>query len=87
MGVEDLRVNQLEWSVADVKQAIKLLTQLALKADERLESLVAAQLRTEEAIQKLSTVLEALTGGIGPERTASASLQPNTHAPARSSDE
>ena len=75
MGVEDKRINDLEWSVADVKQAIKLLTQLALKADERMESLVtaqaksenkiaelaAAQIRTEEAILKLSTTLEAFT--------------------------
>ena len=80
MAVEDLRVNQLEWSVADVKQAIKLLTQLALKADERMESLVAAQaksegkiaelaaaqIRTEEAILRLSTMLEAFAAGRSP---------------------
>lgn len=75
MGVEDKRLNDLEWSVADIKQAIKLLTQLALKADERMDFLVAAQtksesriaelaaaqVRTEEAILKLSTALDALT--------------------------
>lgn len=75
MGVEDKRINDLEWSVADIKQAIKLLTQLALKADERMDSLVAAQadseskiaelaaaqVRTEESIQKLSSALETLT--------------------------
>lgn len=74
MAIEDLRVNQLEWSVADVKQAIKLLTQLALKTDERMESLMAAQarsedkiaelaaaqIRTEEAILRLSTALESV---------------------------
>lgn len=74
MGVEDKRVNDLEWSVADVKQAIKLLTQLTLKADERTETLIAAQanseskiaelaaaqIRTEEAILRLSKVLESI---------------------------
>jgi uncharacterized coiled-coil protein SlyX len=74
MGVEDKRINDLEWSVADIKQAIKLLTQLALKADERMDSLAAAQaksesriaelasaqVRTEEAILKLSAALEAV---------------------------
>lgn len=84
MGIEDLRVNQIEWSVADVKQAIKLLTQLALKADERMESLIAAQaasegkiaelavaqMRTEEAIQRISTVIEALATGGGLDSSA-----------------
>jgi DNA-binding FadR family transcriptional regulator len=74
MSVEDARVNQIEWSVADIKQAVKLLTQLALKADERMDALAkaqanseariaelaAAQIRTEEALLRLSTAVEAL---------------------------
>lgn len=87
MSIEDGRVNQLEWSVADVKQAIKLLTQLTLKADERMETLLtaqanaerkiaelaAAQIRTEEAISRLSTALEILAAGRGSDGVTSES--------------
>ena len=73
---EDRRVSKLEWNVADVQQAIKLLTQLALKAEQdagmktlaeaqatselKIAALADAQLRTEEALVRLSNAVEAL---------------------------
>ena len=101
MGVEDKRVNDLEWSVADVKQAIKLLTQLTLRANEWMESLAvaqaaserkiaelaAAQIRTEEAVRRLSNTLETLAGGAGQDPAASEVERSNSSTACRSLDE
>ncbi|HKR02048.1 MAG TPA: hypothetical protein VJT09_15320 [Pyrinomonadaceae bacterium] len=58
MADEDRRVSKLEWSVADVQQAIKLLTQLALKAEANQEAgvkeLAEAQAASEHKIAALA---------------------------------
>jgi chromosome segregation ATPase len=68
MSDEDKQNGKLEPRIANVEQAIRLLTQLALRADERMDelkeaqenserkiaALADAQIRTEEALARLA---------------------------------
>ena len=55
---EDRRVSKLEWNVADVQQAIRLLTELALRAqtnqDAGMKALAEAQVNSELKIAALA---------------------------------
>ena len=67
--------DELDSPMDDIKHSLKLLTQLALRADERMDALeeaqmnserkiaalADAQIRTEESVARVSTAMEGLT--------------------------